>query len=383
MKAERRRGNMKNSIMGIIYTGERDQQLRELTTVRAVAAVPLCSRYRLIDFPLSSMVDSGIRNVGVIMQRNYNSLMDHLGSGKEWDLHGKHTGLQILPPFTTNENVGLYAGFLDAIRSNLNYLRRSKEKYTVITDTHMLYTTRFDDMAAAHEASGADITLLYTRDPGVRRNGGGRYLSMDENGVVTQLEVDPASPRLDATYMEAFMMEREKLIEMVDTAVSRGQYHLTRDVLMQAISTRSFKVVGFECTGKVWHLDSVQAYFECNMDLLSPETRAALFLADRPILTKLRDEMPTRYFPGATVKNSLLADGCVIEGTVENCVLFRGVRIAKGAVVRNSIIMQDGVVSEGAELDNCILDKQTLVRPNSRLIAPRSYPIVIAKQMTV
>ncbi|MBR4502091.1 MAG: glucose-1-phosphate adenylyltransferase subunit GlgD [Clostridia bacterium] len=374
---------MKNSIMGIIYTGERDQQLRELTTVRAVAAVPLCSRYRLIDFPLSSMVDSGIRNVGVIMQRNYNSLMDHLGSGKEWDLHGKHTGLQILPPFTTNENVGLYAGFLDAIRSNLNYLRRSKEKYTVITDTHMLYTTRFDDMAAAHEASGADITLLYTRDPGVRRNGGGRYLSMDENGVVTQLEVDPASPRLDATYMEAFMMEREKLIEMVDTAVSRGQYHLTRDVLMQAISTRSFKVVGFECTGKVWHLDSVQAYFECNMDLLSPETRAALFPADRPILTKLRDEMPTRYFPGATVKNSLLADGCVIEGTVENCVLFRGVRIAKGAVVRNSIIMQDGVVSEGAELDNCILDKQTLVRPNSRLIAPRSYPIVIAKQMTV
>ena len=374
---------MKNSIMGIIYTGERDQQLRELTTVRAVAAVPLCARYRLIDFPLSSMVDSGIRNVGVIMQRNYNSLMDHLGSGKEWDLHGKHTGLQILPPFTTNENVGLYAGFLDAIRSNLNYLRRSKEKYTVITDTHMLYTTRFDDMAAAHEASGADITLLYTRDPGVRRNGGGRYLSMDENGVVTQLEVDPASPRLDATYMEAFMMEREKLIEMVDTAVSRGQYHLTRDVLMQAISSRSRKVCGFECTGKVWHLDSVQAYFECNMDLISPETRAGLFPADRPILTKLRDEMPTRYFPGAKVKNSLLADGCVIEGTVENCVLFRGVRIAKGAVVRNSIIMQDGVVSEGAELDNCILDKQTMVRPNSRLIAPRSYPIVIAKQMTV
>ena len=374
---------MKNSIMGIIYTGERDQQLRELTTVRAVAAVPLCSRYRLIDFPLSSMVDSGVRNVGVIMQRNYNSLMDHLGSGKEWDLHGKRTGLVFLPPFTTNEAVGLYAGFLDAIRSNLNYLRRSKEKYVVITDTHMLYTARFDDMAAAHEASGADITLLYTRDEGVKRKGGGRYITVDETGLVTQLEVDPSSPRLEATYMEAFMMERERLIEMVDTAVSRGLYHLTRDVLMQAISTRSMKVCGFECTGKVWNLDSVQAYFNCNMDLLSPEMRANLFPADRPILTKLRDEMPTRYFPGATVKNSLLADGCVIEGTVENCVLFRGVRIAKGAVVRNSIIMQDGVVSEGAELDNCILDKQTLVRPNSRLIAPRSYPIVIAKQMTV
>ena len=374
---------MKNSIMGIIYTGERDQQLRELTTVRAVAAVPLCSRYRLIDFPLSSLVDTGVRNVGVIMQRNYNSLIDHLGSGKEWDLHGKRTGLVFLPPFTTNEAVGLYAGFLDAIRSNLNYLRRSKEKYVVVTDTHMLYTARFDDMAAAHEASGADITLLYTRDEGVKRKGGGRYITVDESGLVTQLEVDPSSPRLEATYMEAFMMERERLIEMVDTAVSRGLYHLTRDVLMQAISTRSMKVCGFECTGKVWNLDSVQAYFNCNMDLLSPEMRANLFPADRPILTKLRDEMPTRYFPGASVKNSLLADGCVIEGTVENCVLFRGVRIGKGAVVRNSIIMQDGVVSEGAELDNCILDKQTVVRPKSRLIAPRSYPIVIAKKMTV
>ncbi len=374
---------MKSSIMGIIYTGERDQQLRELTNVRAVAAVPLCARYRLIDFPLSSLVDSGVRNVGVIMQRNYNSLMDHLGSGKEWDLHGKRTGLVILPPFTTADNVGVYAGFLDALRSNLNYIRRSKEKYVVVTDTHMLYTARYDDMVAAHEAANADITLLYTRDPGLKRPSGGRYMQVEADQTVTALEVDPATPRLDCTYMECFCMEREKLIEMVDTAVSRGQYHLTRDVLMNAISNHTMKVVGFECTGRVWHLDSVQAYFDCNMDLLSPDVRAHLFPADRPILTKLRDEMPTRYFEGATVKNSLVADGCMIEGVVENCVLFRGVRIGKGAVVRNSIIMQDGIVSGGAELDNCILDKQTFVRPNSRLIAPRSYPILIAKQMTV
>lgn len=374
---------MRNDIMGIIYTGERDQQLRELTIKRAIAAVPLCGRYRLIDFPLSSMVHSGVRNVGVIMQRNYHSLMDHLGSGKEWDLHGKRTGLVILPPFTTSDNVGMYQGFLDALRSNLTYIRRSKEKYIVITDTHMLFTARFDEMVSFHEKTGADITLLYTRDPSMKRTGSGRYLDIDENQNVVGLEVDPSTPRLNATYMEAFCMEREKLVEMVDTAVSRGQYHLTRDVLMHAIYSKTMKVVGFECGSKAWNLDSVQAYFDCNMDLLDPEVRSGLFHADRPILTKLRDEMPARYFPGAVVKNSLIADGCCIEGTVENCILFRGVHVEKGAVLRNSIVMQDGQVGAGAELNNCILDKQTIVRNGSRLIAPKSYPIVIAKNMTV
>ena len=374
---------MRNDIMGIIYTGERDQQLRELTNVRAVAAVPLCGRYRLIDFPLSSMVNSGVRNVGVIMQRNYHSLMDHLGSGKEWDLHGKRTGLVILPPFTTSDNIGMYQGYLDALRSNLTYLRRSKQKYIVSTDTHMLFSARFDEMVEYHEKMGADITLLYTRDPSIRRDGSGRYLDIDGNQNVNGLEINPSTPRMNATYMEAFCMERERLIEMVDTAVSRGQYHLTRDVLMHAITSRTMKVVGFECKSRAWHLDSVQAYFECNMDLLDPEVRKSLFQPDWPILTKLRDEMPARYFPGATVKNSLIADGCIIEGTVENCILFRGVRVEKGAVLRNSIVMQDGLVGSGAELNNCILDKQTVVHKGSRLIAPRSYPILIAKNMTV
>ncbi len=374
---------MANDIMGIIYTGERDQQLRELTAKRAVAAVPICARYRLIDFPLSSMTSSGIRNIGVILQRNYNSLMDHLGSGKEWDLHGKSSGLVLLPPFTTSENIGLYAGFLDALRSNLQYLRRSKQKYVVVTDTHMLYTERYDEMVEAHIRSGADITLLYSRDPSMRKIGFGRYLEVQDDGRVTGLEVDPQTPRLPVTYMECFCLEREKLIEMVDTAVSRGQYHLTRDVLMSAIYSHTMKVHGLECRSKVWHIDSVQSYFDCSMDLLSPDVRKKLFPADRPILTKLRDEMPTQHRKDAHVTNSLIADGCIIEGTVENCILFRGVHVEPGAIVRNSVIMQDGYVNSGAELDNCILDKQTVVRSRTRLIAPRTYPIVIAKNLTV
>ena len=369
--------------MGMIYTGERDHQLRDLTTERAVAAVPVGARYRLIDFVLSSMVGSGMRNVGVIAQRNYNSLMDHLGSGKEWDLHGKRSGLVILPPFLTQDNVGVYAGFLDALRSNLHYLRRSKERYVVISDTHMLYTARFDDFVAAHEASGADITLMYTRDKGVRRNGAGRYIQVEEDGKVTGLEIDPSIPRMPCTYMECFCVRRELLINLVDTAVSRGQYHLTRDLLMNGIYQGTLDVRGFENTGKVWHIDSVQAYFECSMDLLKDDVRADVFPDDRPVLTKLKDEMPTKYVKGCQVKNSLIADGCIVEGTVENSILFRGVHVEKGAVVKNSIIMQDGLIQKGAELQHCILDKQATVREGQAVIGPRSYPVVIAKDQIV
>ena len=373
---------MKN-VMGIIYTGERDEQLRELTAARAVAAVPICSRYRLIDFPLSAMVGSGMRNVGVIAQRNYNSLMDHMGSGREWDLHGKRSGLVILPPFLTKDSVGVYAGFLDALKSNLHYLRRSKERYVVITDTHMLFSARFDDMAAAHEASGADITLMYTKDPSVFRNGAGRYLNVDAAGRVDALEVDPALPRLPYTYMETFCIRRELLIALVDQAVARGQYHFTRDLLMNGIYDGSLNVRGFEHTGKVWRVDSVQAYFDCSMDLLKSDVRANLFSKDRPVLTKLRDEMPTQYVSGAQVKNSLIADGCVIEGTVENCILFRGVHVEKGAVIKDCIVMQDGYIQTGAELQNVILDKQATVRGNTRMIAPRNYPVVITKNTII
>ncbi len=372
-----------NNIMGILYTGERDTQLRELSAMRAIAAVPLGGRYRMIDFPLSSMVGSGISNIGVIMQKNDHSLMDHLGSGKEWDLHGKRSGLVILPPFLTRENVGVYSGFLDSLRSNLHYLRRSKERYVVISDTHMIYTARFDEFVAQHEASGADITLMYTKDKGVRRNGSGRYLEVADDGKVTQLEIEPSIPHFDCTYMEVFCARRELLIDLVDRAVSRGQYHFTRDLLIGALRDQSLNIRGYECKAKVWNIDSVQAYFACNMDMLNTQMRHELFTEDRPVLTKLRDEMPSRYLGGAQIHNSLIADGCVIAGTVENSILFRGVRVEKGAHVRDSIVMQDGHICQRAELQNCILDKQATIREGTRLLGPRSYPIVIAKNLTV
>ncbi len=372
-----------SDIMGLIYTGEMDTRLRELTAVRAIAAVPMLSRYRLIDFPLSSMVNSGIRNIGIIMQRNYRSMLDHIGSGKEWDLHGKRAGLTILPPFLLKDSVGVYEGFLDALHSNLPFLRSCKEKYIVLTNSFMLYQCDFEDMVEEHEKSGADITLMYTKEKGIRRTSQGKYCEVQPDGKVTQIEVDPMISRFDNTMLEVFCLRRELLISLIDLSTSRGHYHFTRQMLQTGVHDGSLKVHGYECKSHVWAIDSVEAYYQCNMDLLDAKNRASIFPDDKPVLTKLRDEMPTRYLPGAKVANSLIADGCVIEGTVENCVLFRGVRVGKGACIRNSIVMQDGRIEPLAEVDYVIMDKQSAVRESTRLIGAANYPVLITKGLTV
>jgi len=350
-----------SDIMGLIYTGEMDTRLRELTANRAIAAVPILSRYRLIDFPLSCMVNSGIRNIGIIMQRNYRSLLDHLGSGKEWDLHGKRAGLTILPPF----------------------LRSMKEKYIVLTNSFMLYNVDFEDMVNEHEKSGADITLMYTKDPGVRRSSQGKYCEVQPEGQVTQIEVDPMIARYENTMTEVFCMRRELLISLCDLATSRGHYHFTRQMLQNGVNEKTLKVNGYQCKSRVWAIDSVEAYYQCSLDLLDPENRKSIFPVNKPVLTKLRDEMPTRYLPGAKVANSLIADGCIIEGTVENCILFRGVRIGKDASIRNSIVMQDGRIGAMSEVNHCIMDKQSAVRESTRLMGAANYPVLVSKNLTV
>lgn len=374
---------MNTDVVGLIYTGESNDRLQELTRVRSVAALPILGRYRLIDFMLSNMVNSGMHNVGVILQRNYQSLLDQLGSGREWDLHGKRGGLTLLPPFATHDHNGNYEGLLDALKNNLSFLRRSKERYIAVTDSSILYSIRFEDVLKQHIETEADITLVYTKDRDARRNGAGRYIGVDEKHVVHQLEFDPAIPRLENTYIGVFLVRREMLIDMVDRATSQGFHHFTREMLYRILMDRSYKVCGFRLPEKPWIIDSVQAYYQTNMAALKKEVRDALFIKDRPILTKLRDEMPTRYAPGASVSNSLVGDGCVIEGRVENSIIFRGVTVRAGAVVKGCIIMQDALIGRNVEVENCILDKLTTVREGGRMIAPPDYPIVVAKNLTI
>lgn len=374
---------MKTDIVGLIYTGEQNDRLQELTHLRSVAALPILGRYRIIDFMLSNMVNAGIRNVGVILQRNYQSLLDQIGSGREWDLHGKRGGMQLLPPFATHNHSSAYEGLLDALKNNLSFLRRSKERYIAVTEGAILYSIRFEDVLKQHLDTEADITLVYTRDRDARRNGIGRYIGVDGAHTVRQLEFDPVIPRLENTYLGVFLVRRELLIDMVDRATSHGYHHFTREMLNGILADKAYKVCGYQLPGKPYLIDSVQAYYHANMAALDPAVRESLFDKDRPVWTKVRDEMPTRYARDASVKNSLVADGCVIEGRVENSVIFRGVTVRPGAVVKNCILMQDALISRNAEVENCIFDKMTTIRENERMVSPADYPIVVAKNLTI
>ena len=375
------------SVMGIIYTNKDDLSLRELTSQRSVAALPLAGRYRVVDFILSSMANSGIRNVGVIMQRNYRSLMDHLGAGKEWDLHTRNNGLFILPPFVTQENGGEYTGVLDALRANFDYLRRSSQKLAILTNSNMVFNMNFEDMIRRHEETDADITLLYTKvrknmELGSTNKRTHAFLQVDKDGRLTDMEVNPNAASYDNMYMNVLLVKRTLLIHLVDGAAAHGSHDINRELLQPSIKSGSLKVYGYEFKGYYRRIETIKSYFRCNMDLLDSNVRRELFTAN-PVYTKTRDDVPAIYREGNSVRNSLVGDGCVIEGSVENCVLFRGVHIGRGAVLKNCIIMQDSEVEDFVELENVILDKNVTIRNHGRLIGQSQYPIVIGKNVTL
>jgi len=370
-----------SNLFGIIYTGESNMQLRDLTYSRSTAAVPFGGRYRCIDFMLSAMVNTGITNVGIITQKNYHSLMDHLGSGKEWDLTRKRDGLFILPPFVTKENTGLYKGPVDALRSNLGYIRRSSQRYVVFTGSQTVYNTTYDAMLEQHIKTGADITIMYNEETEDRGIGTDEYedirLAIDESGRVTDIEINPYRPQSKYRSCDCFIMEKTLLEYLVEEAASRANYEWTRDIITPKLG--SLKVHGFRYDGYVARLSSLTAYFKHTMALLQPDVRKDMFCAEHPVYTKIKDEVPALYGPNAQIKNSIIADGCVIDGEVENCVLFRGVRVGKGAKISNCILMQAVEVQSHCELDHVILDKGGMVKRGRKLMGHETCPIILRK----
>ena len=374
---------MIHNAFGLIYAGDDNRLMKDLTLSRSVAALPVGSRYRCIDFILSSLVNSGINSVGVIAAKNYHSLMDHLGSGKEWDLHRKREGLFVLPPFMTKDSTGMFLGTVGALRSALGYVRRAPKDYCILCTARTVLNIDFSGIVEAHAASGADITMLFHRGAPdtCAEMGKDLRLIMDETGRVTEMELDPYRPRSDCRCLDIMVMNKELLKYLVEEAYARGEYDFKRDVILKRCA--SLKIMGFEHKGFCQRIDSVENYFAANMALLEPEVRKELFDPEFPIYTKVKDEMPSRYGKGAKAKNSLIADGCVIEGQVENSVLFRGVTVEKGTVVKNSIVMQGVTLAEGVSLDHVILDKGVTITAGRTLIGYDNFPIIIRKNMTI
>ncbi len=377
-----------NDVMGVIYTSKDNLNLRELTTNRAVAALPVAGRYRIIDFVLSNLVNSGVRNVGVIAQKNYHSLMDHLGSGKEWDLHTRNNGLFILPPFLTRENGGEYSGLVEALRANFDYLRRSTQPYVILSSSDYICNTSFEDMVAQHLSSGADVTMMYIKvkpehlEFSSSSANNHSYLKIGEGNLVEDIEVNPNAASYPNLSMNVFMIKRTLLIHLIDQASARGAKDLDSEVIRAYVNSGALKIMGYEFKGYYRRIETIKGFFKFNMDLLNYDVRRELFNT-HPVYTKTRDEVSAIYRSSAEVKNSLVADGCIIEGSVENCVLFRGVHVGRGARLKDCIIMQDCYIEEEVEMENVILDKVVTVRAHGRLIGQRQYPIVIGKNVTL
>ncbi len=378
--------NSSTSALGIIFPNSYDALVPELVNVRLMASIPFASRYRLIDFVLSSMAHCDINNVSVMVNNNYHSLMDHLDSGREWDLVRKNGGLTIFPPFAEKESKP-YVGRVEALAGILENLRDQKEKYVVMSDTNLAVNFDFRAMIDAHIASGADVTVAYNEQElpesllKSQSNDKGFYYTFDiDDGRITKIYVNDKEPGIQNFSMNIYVVERELLIDMVNTAFVRGQQFFERDVLLAQLN--KLNVQAYKYDGYVARISGMKSYFDENMKLLDDHNLDALF-SGAPIYTKIRDDNPTRYIEGARVQNVMAADGCVIEGEVENSVLFRGVKIAKGAKVKNCVLMQGTVVEAGANVEYLITDKNVTITAGKEMKGTDTFPVYIAKFQTV
>lgn len=375
-----------NDALGIIFPNSYDGLVPELVTERLMASIPFASRYRLCDFLISGMARAGIDNISLIARENYLSLMDHLGSGREWDLARKNGGLNIIPPFA-QKAIKVYSGRVEALESIKGFLVSQKEKYVVMSDANFAANIDFADLLEKHRKSGADITAVYCKREisesykkplGTNKD---LYYSFDLDGShIKQLFVNSKRDGEVNFSMNIYVIERELLIRLVDEAYVLGFTCFERDVVAPQIDM--LDVQGYCYNGYVAYIHDMKSYFDENMKLLEEDNLKGLF-GPGQVYTKIRDDNPTRYIKGAKVSNIMAADGCVIEGEVENSVLFRGVKIGKGAKVKNCVLMQDTVVGENVNLEYVITDKDVTITEGKSLIGTDSFQVYVAKKQTV
>lgn len=370
---------MKLPMMGVINLIHETEEMGTLTAGRCLATVPFGGRYRLIDFALSSMVNSGISKVAVFAHTKYRSLMDHLGSGGNWDLHRKQSGLFVLPP-AMEDMTDFGKGDLYHFFRHRDYFSRSPLEYVVVVRSHMACNIDYACVLEAHRERGSDITVVCKRWSGTM-SGLTRRVKVDDGGRVTDMQDHFGRLASDVVSMEMYVMRKELLLELVETSLAQGKDHLVRHAIMAKLG--ELNVGAYMHEGYLGIVNTIPAYYRHSMDLLDQDVWNELFFRPGPIYTKVKDEPPSCYRQGSEVSHSLVANGCEIEGRVEGSILFRGVKVRKGAVVRNSIVMQNGVIGEDGTLENCILDKDVEIRPLQRLRGAADMPYLAVKRHVI
>lgn len=376
---------MKNTL-GIIIGFDGNNDLRELSEHRPVASVPFGGRYRVIDFMMSNLVNSGCYQVAVLMRDKYQSLLDHLGSGKDWDLSRKRGGMFLLPPNAfapkssplVTEN---YRTSLEALGSISDMLNKNKSEHVLICSADIVANIPLDEVMKEHKKSEADVTIVCTKNP----EGGAfdMFLDLSPRHEVEDIRNgDNMGGKCKYKSMGIYIMKRKYLQSLLSDCVTHNLRSFERDA-MQHVFKRGDKVHGYVFDKYSAKIENVKGYFSASMDMLDKDIRDQVFLKNRPILTKIYDEAPTYYGENAEVSDSLIADGSRIEGTVENSIIFRGCTIAKDAIVKDSIVLPNSSIGEGVELSYVVTDKGVTVRENRKMMGSATYPVAIAKNATV
>lgn len=367
---------MAASAIGVIFSNMHEETVPELVRRRTMASIPYGGRYRIIDFILSNMVNSGITTVGLVTTNNYRSLIDHIGSGKDWDLARKDGGLILLPPFSEKRDKP-YNTRLEALSTITGFLNRRNEKYVVLTDCDGVAKFDISEIVDYHEQKQADITLV-THYGKLGNRADFMLTESDEEGRVREIKLTPhVQPGTKANvFVNLMVINRQFLLNLVEDSIAHGFTSFESDILVKQLD--SLKIYAYDFKGYYAGIDSMSAYYKHNMELLEKKVRDELF-GGRDIYTKVRDSAPSKYGENAVVKNSLISDGCVIEGIVENSILFRGVKVAKGAVVKNSIIMQDNIIGANTSLNCVITDKNVVISDRKSLSGCSDLPYFIKK----
>lgn len=361
--------------MAIIFPNMHDKALGQLTAERTSASLPFAGRYRLIDFGLSAMVAAGVYNVGIVVKQNYQSLFRHLGNGRDWDLSRKRGGLTTFSPYG-DAGATVYRGRVGAIAQIREFIENSTEEYVILMDGDVVCLPDFKKIIDAHAETGADITVVYQKMQ-AQAGTGAMVLELESDGAIKDMRDCDATEELQDISMNIIIVGRKLLLDLVHEATRTGKDRFERDII--AANVGKLRMRGYQCTGYRSHIYSLESYFDANLALLDPANRNALFKKDFPVLTKVYDEAPARYKMGSVTHSSILADGCMIEGTVKNSVLFRGVTVGKGAVVENCVLMSGTVVAPGAHLNYCLSDKNVQISTGKTLAGTKESPLYIPK----
>ncbi|MCT4594346.1 MAG: glucose-1-phosphate adenylyltransferase subunit GlgD [Anaeromicrobium sp.] len=369
-------------LMGIINLSENEEEIKDITYNRPIATVPIGGRYRVIDFTLSNMINAGIHNISIFTRGKSRSLMDHIGTGKPWDLDRKNDGLFVLNPVFNVNNVITHRGDLENFKNHLDYIKYSNQEYVLLSKSYMICNMDFREAFKYHKESSAHITIIYKKMTNKDKRFLGRnILNLDEKGRVMSIGNNAGNRREYNISMEMYLMKKELFLNIIEDSLTLGDSEYIKQAIFKRVDT--LNVNGYPYEGYLACINSIENYYETSMDILNMNVSKELFHKEGLIYTKTKDEPPAKYTQDSHVKNSLVANGCIIEGTLENCIVGRGVKIKKGAVVKDSIIMQKSIIEDGSHIKNAILDKYVHITENKILGGDRKNPLVIKKGIRI